>query len=181
MIEENIENQEVEIKSEYRVLTVMFEVTKKRYFFEVPEGMDYKKGAYVILETIRGQEIGLSCGKPMMVAVKSLVLPLIPVIKKASEEERKIYLQQREDAKRAFAIGKEKILHHKLPMKLVETEYTFDRSKLLFYFTAEGRIDFRDLVKDLANIFKIRIELRQIGVRRSEEHTSELQSRQYLV
>lgn len=165
MIEEKVENQQAEIKSEYRVLTVMFEVTKKRYFFEVPDGMNYKKGDYVIVETIRGQEIGLSCGRPMMVAVKSLVLPLKPVIKKASEEEQNIYLQQREEAKRAFMIGKEKILHHQLPMKLVETEYTFDRSKLLFYFTAEERIDFRDLVKDLANIFKIRIELRQIGVR----------------
>ena len=102
MIEEKVENQQAEIKSEYRVLTVMFEVTKKRYFFEVPDGMNYKKGDYVIVETIRGQEIGLSCGRPMMVAVKSLVLPLKPVIKKASEEEQNIYLQQREEAKRAF-------------------------------------------------------------------------------
>lgn len=155
----------IEVKEEYRVLTVMFEVTKKRYFFEVPEGIDYKKGDYVIVETIRGQEIGLSCGKPMLVAGKSVVLPLKPVIKKAEEAELQSYVQQREEAKKAFQIGKQKILHHQLPMKLVETEYTFDRTKLIFYFTAEGRIDFRDLVKDLANIFKIRIELRQIGVR----------------
>lgn len=171
---ENIEKKEVEvevaqgnmeIKPEYRVLTVMFEITKKRYFFEVPEGIEYKKGDYVIVETIRGQEVGLSCGKPMTVAAKSVVLPLKPVIKKVNEKELESYLQQREEAKKAFQIGKEKILKHQLPMKLVETEYTFDRSKLIFYFTAEGRIDFRDLVKDLANIFKIRIELRQIGVR----------------
>lgn len=155
----------VATKEEYLVLTVMFEVTKKRYFFEVPEAMEYIKGDYVIVETIRGQEIGLSCGKPMMVAAKSIVLPLKPVIKKAEPAEIESYMQQRIEAKRAFQIGKEKILQHKLPMKLVETEYTFDKTKLIFYFTAEGRVDFRDLVKDLANIFKIRIELRQIGVR----------------
>lgn len=155
----------VAIKEEYLVLTVMFEVTKKRYFFEVTDGVEYRKGDYVIVETIRGQEIGLSCGNPMVVATKSVVLPLKPVIKKAEPKELESYMRQRTESKRAFQIGKEKILHHKLPMKLVETEYTFDKTKLIFYFTAEGRVDFRDLVKDLANIFKIRIELRQIGVR----------------
>lgn len=165
MRKEEQQEEKKERKEEYRVLTVMFEVTKKRYFFEVPEGVDYQKGDYVIVETIRGEEIGLSCGKAMMVAGKSIVLPLKPVLKKATESEIENYLKQRKDAKQAFQIGKEQISKHKLPMKLVETEYTFDRSKLIFYFTAEGRIDFRDLVKDLANIFKIRIELRQIGVR----------------
>ena len=100
-----------------------------------------------------------------MLSEKELVLPLKPVIKKASKEEEERYLQLKEDSLEAKNICKERIAHHKLPMKLVETEYTFDKTKLIFYFTAEGRIDFRDLVKDLANIFRVRIELRQIGVR----------------
>lgn len=171
-MEENIKEQEnkiVEIpvpeKKEYNVLGVMFEITKKRYYFEVIDNTEYKKGDKVIVDTVRGKEVGVVYGEPRMLPEKELVLPLKPVIKKADEDEIKRYNELKEESEKANKLCKERIIHHKLPMKLVETEYTFDRSKLIFYFTAEGRIDFRDLVKDLANIFKLRIELRQIGVR----------------
>ena len=143
----------------------MFETTKKRYSFEIVDEVEYKKGDKVIVDTIRGKEIGVVYGGPMQLPERVLVLPLKPVIKKASEEEIQKYEVLRQEAREAFKVCKERIIHHKLPMKLIETEYTFDKTKLIFYFTAEGRIDFRDLVKDLANIFKLRIELRQIGVR----------------
>ena len=150
----------------YTVLGVMFDITKKRYYFEVVDKDEvYKKGDKVIVDTIRGQEIGIVYNLPITLSEKFLVLPLKPVIKKADEEEIKRYEDLRREAGEAQKICKEKIEKHNLPMKLVNTEYTFDKTKLIFYFTAEGRIDFRELVKDLANIFKRRIELRQIGVR----------------
>ncbi|MBC2850709.1 stage 0 sporulation family protein [Cetobacterium sp. 8H] len=173
-IDKNIdETAEIKIQEEvvsdpnklYNILGVMFETTKKRYSFEIIDDTQYKKGDKVIVDTIRGKEIGIVYGGPMKLEERVLVLPLKPVIKKASEEEIKKYESLREEAKIAYRTCKERIQHHKLPMKLIETEYTFDKTKLIFYFTAEGRIDFRDLVKDLANIFKLRIELRQIGVR----------------
>lgn len=171
-MEENIKEQENKIvetptpeKKEYNVLGVMFEITKKRYYFEVIDNTEYKKGDKVIVDTVRGKEVGVVYGEPRMLPEKDLVLPLKPVIKKADEDEIKRYNELKEESEKANKLCKERIIHHKLPMKLVGTEYTFDRSKLIFYFTAEGRIDFRDLVKDLANIFKLRIELRQIGVR----------------
>lgn len=165
---EDTNREELETAQEpkfYKVLGVMFEVTKKRYYFEVIDDVEYKKGDKVIVDTVRGKEIGVVYGEARMLSEKELVLPLKPVIKKASKEEEERYLQLKEDSLEAKNICKERIVHHKLPMKLVETEYTFDKTKLIFYFTAEGRIDFRDLVKDLANIFRVRIELRQIGVR----------------
>lgn len=152
-------------KKLYKVLGVMFEITKKRYYFEVVDDIEYKKGDKVIVDTVRGKEIGVVYGEPMMMKEEQLVLPLKPVIKKADEQEIKRYNELKEESAKANAQCKERIIHHKLPMKLVGTEYTFDKTKLIFYFTAEGRIDFRELVKDLANIFKLRIELRQIGVR----------------
>ena len=171
-MEENIKEQENKVvetptseKKEYNVLGVMFEITKKRYYFEVIDNTEYKKGDKVIVDTVRGKEVGVVYGEPRMLPEKELVLPLRPVIKKADEDEIKRYNELKEESEKANKLCKERIIHHKLPMKLVGTEYTFDRSKLIFYFTAEGRIDFRDLVKDLANIFKLRIELRQIGVR----------------
>lgn len=148
-------------KKLYKVLGVMFEITKKRYYFEVVDDVEYKKGDKVIVDTVRGKEIGVVYGEPMMMKEEQLVLPLKPVIKKADEQEIKRYNELKEESAKANAQCKERILHHKLPMKLVGTEYTFDKTKLIFYFTAEGRIDFRELVKDLANIFKLRIELRQ--------------------
>ena len=171
-MEENIKEQENKVveapapeKKEYNVLGVMFEITKKRYYFEVIDNTEYKKGDKVIVDTVRGKEVGIVYGEPRMLPEKELVLPLKPVIKKADEDEIKRYNELKEESAKANKLCRERIIHHKLPMKLVGTEYTFDRSKLIFYFTAEGRIDFRDLVKDLANIFKLRIELRQIGVR----------------
>ena len=171
-MEENIKEQENKVvetptpeKKEYNVLGVMFEITKKRYYFEVIDNTEYKKGDKVIVDTVRGKEVGIVYGEPRMLPEKELVLPLKPVIKKADEDEIRRYNELKEESAKANKLCKERIIHHKLPMKLVGTEYTFDRSKLIFYFTAEGRIDFRDLVKDLANIFKLRIELRQIGVR----------------
>ncbi|MGL4403147.1 MAG: PSP1 domain-containing protein [Fusobacteriaceae bacterium] len=163
----DIVHEEIEKKEEkqYKVLGVMFEITKKRYYFEVTDDTEYKKGDRVVVDTVRGKEIGLVYGKPMLLPERVLVLPLKPVLKKASEEEVGIYEVLKKEALKAKEICKEKIKKHKLSMKLIEAEYTFDKTKLIFYFTAEGRIDFRELVKDLANIFKVRIELRQIGVR----------------
>ncbi|WP_147368819.1 PSP1 domain-containing protein [Fusobacterium necrogenes] len=165
---EDINKEEIDgaqVPKLYKVLGVMFEVTKKRYYFEVIDNVEYKKGDKVIVDTVRGKEIGVVYGEARMIPEAELVLPLKPVLKKASREEEQRYSQIKIDSLEAKNICKERISYHKLPMKLVETEYTFDKTKLIFYFTAEGRIDFRDLVKDLANIFRVRIELRQIGVR----------------
>ena len=161
---EELENINQEPKF-YKVLGVMFEVTKKRYYFEVIDNEVYKKGDKVIVDTVRGKEIGVVYGEARMLPESQVVLPLKPVLKRASKEEEERYLEIKTDSLKAKEVCRERIVHHKLPMKLVETEYTFDKTKLIFYFTAEGRIDFRDLVKDLANIFRVRIELRQIGVR----------------
>jgi len=166
--QEIVSNETVAAPTEkklYKVLGVMFEITKKRYYFEVVDDIEYKKGDKVIVDTVRGKEIGVVYGEPMMMKEEQLVLPLKPVIKKADEQEINRYNELKEESARANAQCKERIIYHKLPMKLVGTEYTFDKTKLIFYFTAEGRIDFRELVKDLANIFKLRIELRQICVR----------------
>lgn len=164
VIEETV-GEEIKEEKFYKVLGVIFEVTKKRYYFEVIDDTDYRKGDKVVVDTIRGKEIGVVYGRPMLLPERVLVLPLKPVIKKASDDEVAIYENLKKEAAAAQEVCKEKIKKHKLAMKLIETEYTFDRSKLIFYFTAEGRIDFRELVKNLANIFKVRIELRQIGVR----------------
>lgn len=167
-IEKNIGKEEEKIAQKpqfYKVLGVMFEVTKKRYYFEVVDDAEYKKGDKILVDTVRGQELGTVYGEARMLPESELVLPLKPVIKKADEEEMAKYMELKAEAAKAYEICKERIAAHKLPMKLVETEYTFDKTKLIFYFTAEGRIDFRELVKDLANIFRLRIELRQIGVR----------------
>lgn len=161
-IKENINRNE---QKKYNILGVMFEITKKRYYFEITDNQKYKKGDMVIVDTVRGQEIGIVYAEARMLPEEELILPLKPVLKKASNQEIERYNQLKKEAKEANKICKERISFHKLPMKLVETEFTFDKTKLIFYFTAEGRIDFRDLVKDLANIFRLRIELRQIGVR----------------
>lgn len=150
---------------EYNVAGVMFDVTKKRYYFEVKEGEVYKKGEKVIVDTVRGQELGIIYAEPRKMAEETLVLPLKPIIRRATAEDAAKYAELRELSDKALKSCKEKVFEHGLQMKLVGCEYTFDRTKLIFYFTAEGRIDFRNLVKDLAAIFRLRIELRQIGVR----------------
>lgn len=172
---DNIIDDELELKPEivistnpeqlHKVLVIMFEMTKKRYYFEVIDNMKFEKNDKVIVDTIRGREIGIVCGEPLMMKEKDLILPLKPVLKLASNEEIKTYEMQKKEAEEAFLICKAKIRKHQLEMKLVTCEYTFDKTKLIFYFTASGRIDFRELVKDLALIFRLRIELRQIGVR----------------
>ena len=169
IIEENLTEKEVIISTDperlHKVLVVTFEITKKRYYFEVLGEEKCKKNDKVIVETIRGKEIGIASSNPIMMKEKDLVLPLKPVLKLASDKEVETYIEQKLEAEEAFKICKEKISKHQLEMKLITSEYTFDKSKLIFYFTANGRIDFRELVKDLALIFRTRIELRQIGVR----------------
>jgi len=152
-------------EKQYKILGIMFEITRKRYYFEVVDEVEYKIGDRAVVDTARGKEIGLVYMAPKMMDEKSLVLPLKPVIRKANSEDNQQFETLKVEAQKANIIGKEKIKKHELPMKLVATEFTFDKSKLIFYFTAEGRIDFRNLVKELATIFKLRIELRQIGVR----------------
>lgn len=146
------------------VVSVRFRTAGKLYYFD-PTGFDIVKGNHVIVETARGMEYGTVVGDKREVEEENIVRPLKPIIRIATEEDeeqQKENLLIREDA---YKICKEKISKHQLPMKLVEAEYTFDRKKLMFYFTADNRIDFRELVKDLAAVFKTRIELRQIGVR----------------
>ncbi|MGB9792237.1 MAG: PSP1 domain-containing protein [Thermacetogeniaceae bacterium] len=146
------------------VVGVRFRKAGKIYFFK-PGQLQLEKGDEVIVETVRGIEYGRVVIEPRWVPVEETVAPLREVIRKATPEDRIKVEENRRDAKEAFAICQQKIAEHGLPMKLIDAEYTFDRGKILFYFTAEGRVDFRELVKDLASIFKTRIELRQIGVR----------------
>ena len=142
---------------------VRFKRTGKIYYFD-PIDIDLKIGDYVIVETVRGLEFGAV--EPIKeVEEESIKGELKPVLRLASEEDKNINVENRNKAKEAIIICDQKVEEHGLDMKLISCEYTFDRSKLLFYFTADGRVDFRDLVRDLAAIFKTRIELRQIGVR----------------
>lgn len=147
-----------------KIVGVRFKTAGKVYYFD-PVEFKIKKGDCVIVETARGIELGTVVIAPSEVSEESVVKPLKSVIRIASEEDLKKREENKEKEKKAFSICNEQIKKHGLEMKLVEVEYTFDASKVLFYFTADGRVDFRDLVKDLAAIFKVRIELRQIGVR----------------
>ncbi|MDE6210343.1 MAG: stage 0 sporulation family protein [Lachnospiraceae bacterium] len=147
-----------------KVIGVRFRKAGKIYYFD-PAGMDIEQGQHVIVETARGVEYGLVVLGVKEVAEDEVVQPLKQVIRVATAEDDETSLKNKEKEKKAFQICLEKIKKHGLEMKLIDTEYTFDNNKVLFYFTADGRIDFRELVKDLAAIFKTRIELRQIGVR----------------
>ena len=147
-----------------RIIGVRFRPAGKIYYF-APGKFHIKKGQQVIVETARGIEFGHVVMGPKEVEEDQITQPLKSVIRLANNEDRKIEERNREKEKEAFQICLEKIRKHKLEMKLIDAEYTFDNNKVLFYFTADGRIDFRELVKDLAAIFKTRIELRQIGVR----------------
>ena len=147
-----------------RVVGIRFQKAGKIYYFD-PCGFDLETGMHAIVETARGIEMGTVLLPPREVEDEKVIQPLKPVIRIATDEDEKNVERNREKEKEAFAICKEKIIKHGLEMKLVNAEYTFDNNKLLFYFTADGRIDFRELVKDLAAIFRTRIELRQIGVR----------------
>ncbi|NLC19404.1 MAG: stage 0 sporulation family protein [Clostridiales bacterium] len=146
------------------VIGVRFRKAGKIYYFD-PAGYDIKVGDNVIVETARGIEYGHVVLAPRLVEEDKIVQPLKPVIRVATPEDDAIEKRNKEKEKEAFKICLEKIKKHGLEMKLIDSEYTFDNNKVLFYFTADGRIDFRELVKDLASVFKTRIELRQIGVR----------------
>lgn len=148
----------------YDVVGVRFKKAGKIYYFD-PNGFDIQLDDYVIVETIRGIEYGKVVVSKKQVEEHDIVLPLKKVIRKADEKDRMIVQENNRAAKEAMDICLKKVEEHGLEMKLVDVEYTFDRNKVIFYFTADGRIDFRELVKDLASIFKTRIELRQIGVR----------------
>lgn len=147
-----------------KVIGVRFRTAGKVYFFD-PVDYDIKRGDHVIVETARGVEFGTVVGDPKEVEDDKVVQPLKPVLRIATQKDVEQEAANKEKEKEAFKICLEKIRKHELAMKLIDAEYTFDNNKVLFYFTADGRIDFRDLVKDLAAVFKTRIELRQIGVR----------------
>ena len=147
-----------------KVIGVRFRKAGKIYFFS-PGKLEIKRGDQVIVETARGVEFGNVVSGPKEVADDEITQPLKAVIRVATDEDRKTEEKNRKKEKEAFDICLEKIHKHGLEMKLIDAEYTFDNNKVLFYFTADGRIDFRELVKDLAAVFRTRIELRQIGVR----------------
>ena len=148
----------------YRVVGISFEKAGKIYYFD-PDGIELEKGNKVIVETARGIEFGKVVLEKKEIDEEELVAPLKKVKRKATLKDKEKHEKNLELEEEAFDICLEKIKDHVLPMNLIEVEYTFDHNKILFYFTAEGRIDFRELVKDLAGVFKTRIELRQIGVR----------------
>ena len=147
-----------------KVVGVRFRTAGKIYFFD-PGKLHIKKGQHVIVETARGVEYGYVLTGEREVTDDKVIQPLKPVLRIATKEDDAIEEKNKKKEKEAFKICQKKIETHHLEMKLIDAEYTFDNNKVLFYFTADGRIDFRELVKDLASVFKTRIELRQIGVR----------------
>ena len=148
----------------YDVVGVRFKKAGKIYYFD-PGDLEIVKDEYIIVETVRGVEFGKAVIPKKQVGENDVVLPLKKVIRIADEKDRLIVDENKLIAEQAFQVCSEKVVEHRLEMKLVDVEYTFDRNKVIFYFTADGRVDFRELVKDLAAIFRTRIELRQIGVR----------------
>ena len=146
------------------IIGVRFNSAGKIYYFD-PNGEAFDVGTKVLVETARGIELGHVVIANKEVGEDEIVAPLKPIIRKATEDDFRQLDENKEKEKDAYIIAAEKIREHKIDMKLVDVEYTFDRSKILFYFTADGRVDFRELVKSLASIFHTRIELRQIGVR----------------
>lgn len=147
-----------------KIIGVRFKNTGKVYYFS-PGDHELPKGSQVVVETARGVECGEVVISNKEVADETIIKPLKPVLRPATPEDVRRSKENAEKEKKAFKLCQEKIAAHKLDMKLVDVEYTFDNSKILFYFTADGRVDFRELVKDLASVFRTRIELRQIGVR----------------
>ena len=146
------------------IIGVSFRQAGKVYFFD-PGDEQIERGEHVIVETAKGVEYGTVVVPNREMAEEKIVAPLKKIIRVATSKDEDIELKNREKEKDAYKICIEKIAKHRLEMKLIAAEYTFDNNKLLFYFTADGRIDFRELVKDLASVFRTRIELRQIGVR----------------
>ncbi|HBL37467.1 MAG TPA: stage 0 sporulation protein [Firmicutes bacterium] len=148
----------------YKVVGVRFKRAGKIYYFD-PNDLDLKKDQDVIVETARGLEYGKVKIGPKEVTTTEITPPLKKVIRVAGEKDQAQYQENQDKEAHAFRVCLEKIKQHQLDMKLIDVEYTFDRNKVIFYFTADGRVDFRELVKDLASVFRTRIELRQIGVR----------------
>lgn len=148
----------------YRVVGVRFKKAGKVYYFD-PLEFVIEAGQHVIVETARGIEYGEIVIGNKEIAEEDLVLPLKPVLRIATDEDRVVVEENKRKAGEALHVCHAQIINHNLDMKLVDVEYTFDRNKVIFYFTADGRVDFRELVKDLAAVFRTRIELRQIGVR----------------
>ena len=176
-MEENRINEEIEevatpveetpveaVPEEVEVIGIRFKTGGKTYYFD-PDGKQFAEGTHAIVETARGLEYGYVSQKNSIVPGTDIVPPLRKAIRIATDEDKAHYEENKKKEDEAFALCAEQIERHKLDMKLVDAEYTFDNSKLLFYFSAEGRVDFRELVKDLASIFRTRIELRQIGIR----------------
>ena len=147
------------------IIGVRFRQAGKIYYFDPGKHENIKRGTHVIVETAKGVEYGTVVLPPTQMPEEKIVAPLKGIIRVATKADEESESKNREKEKDAFAICLEKISKHGLEMKLIAAEYTFDKNKLLFYFTADGRIDFRELVKDLASVFRTRIELRQIGVR----------------
>jgi cell fate regulator YaaT (PSP1 superfamily) len=147
------------------IIGVRFRQAGKIYYFDPGNHENIKRGTHVIVETAKGVEYGTVVLPPTEMPEEKIVAPLKGIIRVATKADEENEAKNREKEKDAFAICLEKISKHGLEMKLIAAEYTFDKNKLLFYFTADGRIDFRELVKDLASVFRTRIELRQIGVR----------------
>ena len=154
---------EVEVKR-VEVVGVRFRSAGKTYYFD-PHGIKAKKGEFVIVETARGAEFGEVSLANTMIAESEVVSPLRPICRIATREDIAHDAENRQKEKDALRVCQQKVEAHKLDMKLIDVQYAFDNSKLLFYFSAEGRVDFRELVKDLASTFRTRIELRQIGIR----------------
>ena len=146
------------------IISVRFKDVGKNYYFD-PQGKQFSVKDKVIVETSRGVECGTVSIANREISDDELTSPLKPVLRLATKEDIRTVEENKEEEKSAFETCQQKITEHGLNMKLVDVEYTFDRNKILFYFTADGRVDFRELVKDLASIFRTRIELRQIGVR----------------
>ena len=146
------------------VIGIKFRTAGKVYYF-APKGLSFTRGEFAVVETSRGVEYGEVLMANKELPEEKLVMPLKEILRKATEEDSKQYEINREKEREAYRICRKKIQEHGLEMKLIDVEYTFDRGKALFYFTADGRVDFRALVKDLAAIFRTRIELRQVGVR----------------
>ncbi|PPA68512.1 PSP1 domain-containing protein [Jeotgalibacillus proteolyticus] len=148
----------------YEVVGVRFKKAGKIYYFD-PNQLPIAKDNYVIVETVRGVEYGKVVVDVKKVDENDVVLPLKKVVRIADQKDRLSVQENKDEALHAYEVCSSKISEHDLDMKLVDVEYTFDRNKVIFYFTADGRVDFRNLVKDLASVFRTRIELRQIGVR----------------
>ena len=146
------------------VIGIKFRTAGKVYYF-APKGLSFTRGEFAVVETSRGVEYGEVLMANKELPEEKIVMPLKEILRKATEEDSKQYEINREKEREAYRICRKKIQEHGLEMKLIDVEYTFDRGKALFYFTADGRVDFRALVKDLAAIFRTRIELRQVGVR----------------